>query len=182
MPTSPSRCTCGSTSTLMPTSRYDTDSEVTPVEVTLDVITGTLSPMWILAFSLFFTRMRGLARILTSPVSLRRLTVGLGDTPMSARLRLRSESMVRRPPGTLSVTTTPPGATVLFTVASGVSTVNWFGYWTPSSCRRLRFTSRISTSSITSGSGRSASITSRSTRRTASGVSRTTSRLSLSSM
>jgi len=58
------------------------------VEVVVN--TGSLSPMWILAFSRFFTRMRGLARVLPSPASLRRLSVMAGLATKEVRpLRLR---------------------------------------------------------------------------------------------
>ena len=62
--TVPSSCTVGSISSLMPESTYWTFWEVKPVSFTLpDVVTtGSRLPMWTFAFSLFLTRILGLAK------------------------------------------------------------------------------------------------------------------------
>src|SRR3954471_24260337 len=79
MPTSFSRYTCGSTSSFRPTSREFTDAETKPVAPAVVVTTGTLSPMWMRAFSRLFTRMRGLASTLVRPACSRRLSASSGS-------------------------------------------------------------------------------------------------------
>ena len=130
------------------------------------VTTGTLSPMTNFAFSRLRTRMRGLARMFASPSFLLMLAV----TDRSLTPMLRWFRLFR----SLMVSPIPPE------VESGVR-VRLVGQATPSSSRRLRLTSRISSSSTTSASGTSCSAIRRSARRIASGVSRTMTRLSFSS-
>ena len=73
MPTSPSAYTCGSTSSLMPTSTYGIEPVNTVAwpaccgEIRF-VMTGSLSPTRMRAFSLLRVRMRGLARMFASAV------------------------------------------------------------------------------------------------------------------
>src|SRR3990172_7617760 len=68
----------GSTSSFSPVSRYCTDEDTPTFAVDVVVITGTRSPMWILALSRFFTRIRGFARRLTVPSVWRRLRMKTG--------------------------------------------------------------------------------------------------------
>ena len=119
---------------------YCTDSATKPVAVEVVLILGTRSPIMILAISRLRVRMRGLARTLVSPLSERALMPKVG----TAAARLAEVVLTR------SFSVTGPPAVE----ASGVS-ISELGQSSPSSSKRLRLTSSISTSSITSGSGMS---------------------------
>ncbi len=116
-------------------------------------ITGTLSPIRILAFSLLRVRMRGLAsRLASVSVSLK---LAVADSPLAV-----SRLIVRwcRSPQVAAL--------------DGVPSVKLFGQSIPRSVSRSRDTSSTSTSSITSGSGRSCAAIIRSATRIDSGVAR----------
>ncbi len=132
------------------------------------MITGTRSPIRIFAFSLLRTRMRGFARILLSESSFLALMV----TPPIAALMLSLLMPLRLPKvkGTVLVVVAIPVLVVVVACASDSPTVS--GQRIPSSVRRERLISMISTSSITSGSFKSCSVMMRSAMRIASGVSR----------
>ena len=151
--------------------------------IELVVITGTRSPIRILAFSRFFTRMRGLARMLVSPFSARRLTDGL-SMPTLEPLMPRSLSSVSWVVVSVLFWTVVLPVAVDTTVAgfcTMLSTVNLPGGSMPISVMRDRLTSSTSTSSMTSGSARSCAAMSFSASRIALGVSRIVMVLSLSS-
>ena len=140
MPTSPSRYTWGLTSSLIPTSRYCTEPVTTgvPVDtgVTVLVITGTFSPIRILAFWLSRVRNFGAASTLPSESDKLKLAVAPNGPPTTPSL---FSGMC-------------PRSCSVFTPL-GVWTPKVLGHWMPSSRIRSRDTSSTSTSSITSGSG-----------------------------
>ena len=182
-PTSLSRNTFGSTSSLSPTSRYVTDSDTPTLAVAVVVITGTRSPIRICALLRFFTRIRGLARMLVSPFSARRFTDGLSMPMLEPRI-LRSRSAVSCVVVRVLFCTVVLPVAVDTTVAgfgTMFSSVNLPGVSTPISVKRERLTSSTSTSSSTSGSARSCSAISLPASAMAAGVSRMVRLLSFSS-
>ena len=98
---------------------------------------GSLSPMRIFAFSLLLTRMRGLAKVLKSPVSRFRLTV-TPPMPKVIRSRVRPRMLAK------FKLVSPAGGS---TVSEKVS-----GNLIPRSVSRVALISMTSTSSSTSGS------------------------------
>ncbi len=136
MATSSSGNTVGSTSSLMPTSWYVTDSDTKPATpgVVVVVIVGILSPIRILAFSRLRVRICGFASVLTLPIWLCRFNVADG-MPM-VRLPLpngKSLSLKLADPVDVDVELDND-------VESGVSVI-WFGKLMPSSVSRVASTS-----------------------------------------
>ena len=77
-----------------PTSTYCTLSDIPTLAVEVVVITGTLSPTKILAFSLLRTLILGLESTFTSPVVFLKLMEGLGDTSNRLELRFNNPAKV----------------------------------------------------------------------------------------
>ena len=124
------------------------------------VITGTLSPTNILAFSLFRTRMRGFDSILISPVVFLKFTAGFGDTSNRLLFSPSKPAKVNCEAALTVELATTPVAEVTVVIGIRLLTAIRLGYSIPSSCKRLRLTSNTSISSITSGSAKSFTATS----------------------
>ena len=144
-----------------------TDDDTPAFATAVLVNTGTLSPMWMRAFSLFFTRMRGFASRFVRPTVARRFMTSAGF----AMLKYIGPSI-----GWFVV-----AVVVVAPVTPRAESDTLPGQFTPRSWRRVRAISSTSTSSITSGSARSSVRTRWSAMRTTSGVSRITMRFSFSS-